>query len=484
LNFSSQIFSAIFKSGLGTIGKVFFNAIAIKIIALLMGPSGVGIFSQLRQLWQTSVTIGSLNSGVAIVQGASSKEDSEKSFFINSIFWTVTLVNSLTSVLLVYYSKEVSVFFLNSSSNESIEAIKWLALASFFGVYLIFFSSVLTIYYAIGRYSIVAATSGFVLLIFAWPAANKSGVFVVELVWMIIISEFIALLLCIVFLVKDRLLPSLKVRLKFNFIFEFFKTSYVLLVTGIFAMTSLLFIRGMIIDKYGFYGAGIFDASWMLCMVYVLILTKSFGTYFLPKLSSMNDANERNILVVEGLRIVILISVPVIVFMISFKPLILNLLYTNEFIESLTIMKWMLLGDFFKILSWLLAFLIIANKDMKVFLLLELISTSFLLFGVHISIKYFGTFESIGIIFMLIYIPYFIFTLIYNQLMHGLKLNKSIITFGSFGLLVIIASAINTWHALSVNYLVSSLNVIMSIIFTWLVLKQNERSWLLNKFNL
>ena len=78
MNSSKEIFYALAKSGFGVLSKIIFNAIALKIIALLMGPSGVGLFSQIRQLWQTFITIGSMNSGAVVIQGISSREKSKK----------------------------------------------------------------------------------------------------------------------------------------------------------------------------------------------------------------------------------------------------------------------------------------------------------------------------------------------------------------------------------------------------------------------
>ena len=89
MSFSKEIFIALTKSGFGVSSKIFFNAIAIKFIAVFMGPSGVGLFSQIRQIWQTFITIGSMNSGAAVIQGISSRTQAEKLVFTSSVFWVI-----------------------------------------------------------------------------------------------------------------------------------------------------------------------------------------------------------------------------------------------------------------------------------------------------------------------------------------------------------------------------------------------------------
>lgn len=486
MNSSKEIFYALTKSSLGVSSKIVFNAVAIKIIAVFMGPSGVGLFSQIRQLWQTFVTIGSINSGAAVIQGVSSRKKIDKNSFTCSIFWAVFVVNSLVSLLIIFYAYEISQYFLKSLGHESIQAIRWLALSSFISVFLIFFSSILNGYNAIGRYSIVIAIGSFSLMVLTWPIALKSSNFILGIVYLLIISELIALIACIALLIKSNLF---RLSLPSNIfassdIKNFFKTSSVLLVTGICTMLVLLSIRLLIIDNYGFYGAGIFDAAWLLCMVYVLVITKSFGTYFLPKLSGIQDLNVRNNLLNEGIRIVILVSVPVIVTMISLKPLILSMLYTVDFMESLDIIKWMLIGDFFKIISWLLAFTMLAYKDMKIFLWSELIFLSALLLGIIVSLNFIDSYESIGIIFFAVSVPYFIFTVRYNQIKHGFKLNKLILLTMLVAFTIIIISSITTWDIVDIDYRVAIVNVIISVIFSWFVLTKNERNFIIRFFTL
>ena len=148
------------------------------------------------------------------------------------------------------------------------------------------------------------------------------------------------------------------------------------------------------------------------------------------------------------------------------------------------ILKWMLIGDFFKILSWLLAFSIIAQKDMRIFFWLQIVSDSLLLFGSYISIKYFGTLETLGIVFMVISIFYFFPTLLYNLIKNELKITKSLIIFSSLGFLIISITSINSWNDISINYWLAAFHILLSIIFSFYVLKKNERAWIINKLNI
>ena len=283
---------------------------------------------------------------------------------------------------------------------------------------------------------------------------------------MITISELLALLICISLLIKKKMLYiSWHINsLNFDFIKDFFKTSSALLVTGLFSMIVLLWIRTLIIETYGLYGAGIFDAAWLLCMTYVLIITKSFGAYFLPKLSCTLDSNQRNLLINEGVRVVILITTPLIVALISFKPIIIALLYTNEFNESLQIMQWMLIADFFKIISWLLAFTMIAFKDIRAFFWSEVVFSSLLLFGMYLSIVRVGGYESIGITFLTVSFSYMVYTIAYNQIKNKIRLDNIMFLMMGMAVAIIVFSSFNTWGEDVINYKISIFNVVIGIV--------------------
>ena len=55
------------------------------------------------------------------------------------------------------------------------------------------------------------------------------------------------------------------------------------------------------------------------------------------------------------------------------RHFIISMLFTPDFYPMENLFLWQLLGDFFKICSWLLAFLMIAKSMMKTFIFTEII---------------------------------------------------------------------------------------------------------------
>ncbi len=68
-----EILKAFFKTASGSAANVLLTVVALKIMAAILGPPGIGLLSLLRQTQQTALTAGTLSGQTALVQGGSSQ---------------------------------------------------------------------------------------------------------------------------------------------------------------------------------------------------------------------------------------------------------------------------------------------------------------------------------------------------------------------------------------------------------------------------
>lgn len=90
--------------------------------------------------------------------------------------------------------------------------------------------------------------------------------------------------------------------------------------------------------------------------LYLLFVTTSFSVYYLPKLSEIKT----QVLlkeIIKTYKIITPIIVISLILIFLLKNLVINVLFTKEFYPMKDLFFWQLLGDFFKIMSWILAFL-------------------------------------------------------------------------------------------------------------------------------
>ncbi|WP_171312370.1 O-antigen translocase, partial [Vibrio splendidus] len=138
---------------------------------------------------------------------------------------------------------------------------------------------------------------------------------------------------------------------------------------------ALVIIRNLILENFGAEVAGYWQSVWKLSEVYLSVITIALGTYFLPKISRLRNFSEI-IKEIKGLLILVLPLLVILSFMIFFlKDYIILLLYTEEFLPAGELLKYQLVGDFFKIFSWILAYPMIAQANVKWFVITQALFT-------------------------------------------------------------------------------------------------------------
>jgi len=114
------------------------------------------------------------------------------------------------------------------------------------------------------------------------------------------------------------------------------------------------------------------------------------GTYYLPKLSSLKEEGEIRDEVFKSFKIIMPLVILGCTIIYFFRFLIISILFTKNFAAMETLFFWQLLGDFFKISSWILGYIMIAKSMTKFFLITEIFfSTIYVLLG-WFFLKYFG----------------------------------------------------------------------------------------------
>ena len=450
-------------------------------MAVMLGPQGVGLLSMLRQIRQTALSFGTINGQTALVQGiASHKDDKDKVAYISSVFWIVLLAGTTVSVLLVIFASQISDAVLSSNDPKTITLVRWLALPIFLNVAASFLSGVLNGYRYIGRLAMAGVAGAFVMAMLSYPTANfvYNG-HLIAFIYMMTGSAIAAISTSIYFLQKElniiSILSKSMTHIKLWAVKYFFSFSGTLLITGLASTGTLLIIRSMVIHSKGLTGAGIFDVAWTLSMMYVGLVTQSFGTYYMPTLSQITDNGERIVLMRKLFRLATLLMVPIIIAVIALKPLVIHLLYSVEFLPSLDIIRWMLIGDYLKVTSWVLAFPLLSYADMKTFLWTELLWNGFLLSGGYVALILWGHLEGIGILFVLSYSTYLIFTYFYCKIRFKFSLTKKMTLHWVGGLIFILIASYCNWNLSNVHYLSALLWIMGGILISLIGTEKKER---------
>jgi O-antigen/teichoic acid export membrane protein len=256
---------------------------------------------------------------------------------------------------------------------------------------------------------------------------------------------------------------------------HFLSFAGIMLVAELANVGTVLAVRSLIVHYNGLASAGIFDVAWTLSMAYITLILLSFGTYYLPTLSQTSDPLDRMGLMQRVMRLATLLMVPLVTGVIVLKPLVVEILYSSEFMSSLEIIRWMLVGDYFKVAAWVVATPMLAYADMRVFIWTELLWHAGFLACAALALFGFSSMQGIGVGFLLLYVVYFAYCSHYARSRYQFPLRRAVVGPWLVGLALIVGVSWHTWVDTQVDWFAAVLWMGAAFIFSWLSLNRNER---------
>ena len=145
--------------------------------------------------------------------------------------------------------------------------------------------------------------------------------------------------------------------------------------SGILATLVTYILKSFIAREGGLTSVGLYQAGATIITVYVGMVFNALGTDFYPRLSAVNKDNDAcsKIISQQG-EIATHILAPLLCLCIIFMPLVLRILYSDQFLESGTYVLFCCPGMMFKLASWLIAFQFIAKAESVLFIVSETLS--------------------------------------------------------------------------------------------------------------
>lgn len=232
-------------------------------------------------------------------------------------------------------------------------------------------------------------------------------------------------------------------------------------------------IRVLVLNGHGVDGVGLYQASTTLASLYIGLILNAMGVDFYPRLTEVAQDNEAcNKLVNEQTEVGLLLAVPGIFATLTFTPLILSIFYSDAFIPAYQILRWEILGVFLRVISWPIAFILLAKKTSKIIFYTELVANLFYLSMAIVGLNYFGL-EGAGIAFFSLYV-FHVLAMVYI----GRKVSNFSWTRSNFyqiitlSLIVISLVAIQFISSSLVSYIVGSFITIGSVSYSAIKLKK------------
>ena len=424
-NVSSEyrsIFKATSLFGGVRVFSILISIIRSKIVAVLIGTTGVGIvglFTSGTSLIQSITQLGLSQSAVRDVSEAHASGNQARVnrvvTVLRRLVWFTGLLGMLCVIVIspilsktsfgnsdytvAFILLSVTLLFAQLSGGQNVilqgtRRLKYLAKASIWGSLLGLIICV-PLYYWLGVKGIVPnlILGALTTMLLSWYYSSKVPYTPVKLTFKEVIQEGSQML----------------------------KMGVAMSVSVVLVALSAYILRSFINRRGGIDEVGLFQAGFVIMTTYVGLVFSAMGTDYYPRLSAVNNDNEkcRTIMNQQG-EIGILFLAPLILACVVFVPWIVRLLYSERFLGANDYIIWAASGMLFKMASWAISFIFIAKGESKWFMINETAVNIYSL-GFQILGYWLLGLKGIGIGYALTSLCYFIQVYIISRIRYGFR---------------------------------------------------------------
>ena len=170
---------------------------------------------------------------------------------------------------------------------------------------------------------------------------------------------------------------------------------------------------------------GIYSAAFVLSGAFVSFVLNAMGADYFPRLTGMvDDPAAMTRLVNEQTEIGVLLATPGLLACMVFSPWLVHLLYSSEFMPAAHLLQWFLLGCLGRVISWPMAFIILAMGKGRWFFLTETASNALHAILIAAGLFLFGI-EGVAVAFFLLYVAYTVAVYLVGQRLIGFHWNAA-----------------------------------------------------------
>jgi O-antigen/teichoic acid export membrane protein len=355
-------------------GVQFFNIlisiVRTKLIAVFIGPSGMGIIALLNSTLGVISSISGFGIETSAVKNIS---EDYKNDDLKTVSKTIKIVKKIVfftgifgMLLTILFSKVLSIITFGDSSQSY----------SFIFIAI----TVLLKQLSSGQLAILQGLRQMKLLAKATLYGNLFG-----LLFSIPLYYFLGI---------DAIIPTIIVASLSAFIFSFYysnkiktekekvpnsvlllegksivKLGFMLTISSVLTLLSTYLVQIYIGKNGGLEQVGFYNAGFTLLNSYVGIIFTVMSTDYFPKLSSINTDNSKvRESVIQQAFISIIIITPIIVLFLTFISVIIPIIYTANFNAIIPMVCFGIIGMLFRAVSWAMGFILIAKGDSKMFI--------------------------------------------------------------------------------------------------------------------
>lgn len=468
-----NIFKTTFLFGFVQVFKAVIAIVKNKLVAILIGPEGMGllgIFNSTIQMIQTGAGLGINQSAVRDVAEAKGSGDHERVSRIIKVTNRIVLFTGLLGCLVtLIFSHYLSIWTLGGTAYT----LSYCVLAVVVALNIINEGKQALLkgirhLRALAYASMIGTVVGLVTAIPLYYFFGKDGI-VPEL----LIASILALVVSQYFVNKIPVEPvTLTLKKTFKDAQPMIRMGVALMFVTLLGTITSFAVNAFIRSRGGLTDVGFFSAGSNILNAYFGMIITALMTDYYPRIAAVNQDNEK---VQDELNKQSMVSVvlccPLIVLFIALMPLFVTILYSNEFMPTLDYLQFGIFWTVITICSNQVDMILIAKNNSRIFMTISIIVRTVQLVLCIVLYKAFGLL-GLGISYGLLGLLHMAIMTTVVQKLYGIHFTKDFVIIGGTVLLfTIIATIIGSVLGGSVRYIAAITLVVIATYYSYMVSK-------------
>jgi len=353
-----------------------------KLLAVLLGPAGVGLFAQLQTLQNflaNGVPMGMQLGALKYIAAHRVKDQDQLPITVSTAAKTFAVLSLLTVAACLIFAKPLAAWIMSDAS------LYVYAIPAIVGVPFLIQTQLWQNYLRAGlemkEYSATLVITSLVglpivipLVVF-WRQAGAAS----HLLIIAIVGYFVAKSLA-----SRSMGPQLTSDLKHAGFDVSTLRNLIRFAVGnlpVFAIDLAVpfLIRVQIIRDLGLTANGIYQAAFAISSQYLSMPLNAIGAYVFPRISQLTDNKDINSEINSALKISLLFCTSGILLALLCRDVFVSVLFSSKFLPAVALMGWQLIGDYFKSITIVLQYPMLPQERFRARVVINLLRNALFL---------------------------------------------------------------------------------------------------------
>lgn len=394
------------------LSRIVMGLVLIKIIAFYLGAEGMGQIGQFMSMATMVYMVaggGITNAVIKYVAEYATRPKQLLRFLSTATTYSVVFSCALLCVGVIF-SKVIAVAVFKNSG------MYWIIIALAFAQLLFAFVNL-----------VVGVSNGLMQTAVYSKIQIIGSALALPLIWVLIVQFGLAgaalsvlvvyAITCIpafYFYVNSTFFGKVKLRKLEMFEFKRISAFTVMMLTSALTFPVVeMMIRHVLIESSGYAAAGIWQGAVKLSSAYLGFFTVFLAYYFMPAISRLDNKGEIGRITIKFLiSMMLLFSIGASVFYVG-RDFLIPLILASSFDALGDVIVYQLLGDLFRVSSYVIGFVAVAKAATKIYIAAELLQNGLFLLSAMLMLHLYGDIRAVMISYAVTYIIYFIVSAIF-----------------------------------------------------------------------